>query len=55
VCARFKAYGWQVLRVEDGNNDLNGIANAIEKAKSDISRPTLIYIRYTNDKKCFFF
>jgi len=47
VCARFKAYGWQVLRVEDGNNDLNGIANAIEKAKSDISRPTLIYIRTT--------
>ena len=31
---RFKAYGWQYLRVEDGN-DLAAIAKAIEEAKKD--------------------
>ncbi|WP_338469428.1 transketolase [Niallia sp. XMNu-256] len=41
---RFKAYGWQYLRVEDGN-DLTAIANAIEEAKNDDSRPTLIEVR----------
>jgi transketolase len=41
---RFKAYGWQYLRVEDGN-DLNEIAKAIEEAKQDTSRPTLIEVR----------
>jgi len=46
VCTRFKAYGWQVLKVEDGDNDLNAIANAIEEAKKDTTKPTLIYIRY---------
>jgi len=47
VCARFKAYGWQVLRVEDGDNDLEAIAKAIEEAKKDTSKPTLIYVRTT--------
>jgi len=47
VCARFKAYGWQVLKVEDGDNDLEAIANAIAEAKKDLSRPSLIYIRTT--------
>jgi transketolase len=47
VCARFKAYGWQVLKVADGDNDLEAIANAIEEAKKDTTRPTLIYIRTT--------
>ena len=41
---RFKAYGWQYLRVEDGN-DLNEIAKAIEEAKQDTQRPTLIEVR----------
>ncbi|WP_071394624.1 transketolase [Bacillus tuaregi] len=41
---RFKAYGWQYLRVEDGN-DLTEIANAIEEAKKDELRPTLIEVR----------
>jgi transketolase len=40
---RFKAYGWQVIRVEDGN-DLNEIATAIESAKAD-DRPTLIEVK----------
>src|SRR5690606_35946973 len=33
VRKRFEAYGWQVLRVEDGN-DLDAIDRAIEEAKS---------------------
>jgi transketolase len=44
VADRFKAYGWQYLRVEDGN-DLTEIAKAIEEAKQDESRPTLIEVR----------
>jgi len=43
---RFKAYGWQVIRVEDGNN-LTEIANAIEEAKADLTRPTLIEVKTT--------
>lgn len=41
---RFKAYGWQYIRVEDGNN-LEEIAKAIEEAKQDESKPTLIEVR----------
>lgn len=44
VEGRFKAYGWQYLRVEDGN-DLAEIANAIEAAKLDVDHPTLIEVR----------
>ncbi|WP_210610110.1 transketolase [Priestia flexa] len=43
---RFKAYGWQVIRVEDGN-DLAELSNAIEAAKEDLSRPTLIEVKTT--------
>lgn len=41
---RFKSYGWQYLRVEDGNN-LEEIAKALEEAKKDDTRPTLIEIK----------
>ncbi len=44
VQARFKAYNWQVIAVEDGN-DLEAIAAAIEKAKEDKDRPSLIAVR----------
>ncbi|WP_226670403.1 transketolase [Metabacillus litoralis] len=43
---RFIAQGWQVIRVEDGN-DLNEISNAIEQAKLDLERPTLIEVKTT--------
>jgi transketolase len=43
---RFKAYGWQYLRVEDGNN-IEEIAKAIEEAKADTTRPTLIEVKTT--------
>lgn len=44
VGARYRAYGWQVLQVEDGN-DLDAVSAAIDEAKADTARPTLIEIR----------
>ncbi len=41
---RFEAYGWQVLRVADGN-DLAALRAAVEAAKADTARPTLIGVR----------
>jgi transketolase len=41
---RFHAYGWQVIRVEDGN-DLTEIRGAIQKAKENTEQPTLIEIK----------
>ncbi len=46
VAARFESMGFQTLRVEDGN-DLEAIGRAIEEAKADVSRPTLITVRTT--------
>ncbi|MFN7250734.1 MAG: transketolase [Anaerobacillus sp.] len=42
---RFNAYGWQVIRVEQGN-DVAEINKAIELAKQD-ERPTLIEVKTT--------
>ncbi len=44
VLSRFAAYGWQVLRVEDGE-DLEAIRNAIRLAREEADRPTLIAVR----------
>lgn len=44
VAERFKALGWHVLRVEDGN-DVDGIARAIEEARAHTGQPTLIEVR----------
>jgi transketolase len=44
VGRRFEAYGWQVLRVADGN-DLGAIEQAIREAQAEHSRPTLIAVR----------
>ena len=41
VAGRFTAYGWNVLRVSDGN-DLERMARAIESAQTCPDRPTLI-------------
>jgi transketolase len=41
---RFDAYGWQVLKVADGN-DLDAIARAIEEARLETDRPSLIAVR----------
>ena len=47
VLARYAAYGWQVLRVENGNTDLDGIDRAIQAAVSQEERPTMIAVRTT--------
>jgi len=41
--ARFEAYGWHVQHVEDGN-DIAGIAAALEAAKKETGRPSLICV-----------
>jgi transketolase len=41
---RFKAYGWHVQRVADGN-DLEAIAEAITQAQRETERPSLIMAR----------
>jgi transketolase len=43
VLKRFDGYGWQTLRVEDGN-DLDAIDRAIQDARAD-PRPTMIGVR----------
>lgn len=44
VSGRFAAYGWQVLRVEDGN-DVNALRKAITEAKRNTTQPTLIEVK----------
>ena len=41
VAQRFKAYGWQVLRVKDGN-DLEAIRQAFAEAQAEKDKPSLI-------------
>ena len=44
VDARFEAYGWHVQRVEDGN-DLDAVDAAIQAAKAETDRPSLISVQ----------
>ena len=44
VPARYRAYGWHVQRVDDGN-DLEALLHAIEQAKAAPDRPSLIAVR----------
>jgi len=41
---RFEAYDWHVVRVDDGN-DLDGIEAAVEEARAETARPSLVMIR----------
>lgn len=41
---RFKAYGWQVITVEDGN-DVEALEKAISAGKAEASKPTLIEVK----------
>lgn len=43
VPKRFKSYGWQVIKVEDGNS-LDEIDKAITAAKEEKEKPTLIVV-----------
>ncbi len=41
---RFEAYGWQTIEVGDGN-DLNAIRAALDAARVQTTRPTLVLVR----------
>ena len=47
VVKRYEAYGWQTLLVEDGDNDQAGLQAAIESAKAEKTKPTLIKVTTT--------
>ena len=47
VGKRFEAYGWHVLHVANGNDDLDAIAKAIEAAKAVTDKPSLIKVTTT--------
>jgi len=44
VAARYRAYGWHVQKVEDGN-DLQAISRAIEAAREARTQPSLILVK----------
>lgn len=44
IATRFKGHGWQVLRVENGN-DLDEIKQALEAARANTTQPTLIEVK----------
>ncbi|GAA5931635.1 transketolase TKL1 [Sporobolomyces koalae] len=47
VAKRFESYDWQVLVVDNGDDDLEAIAKAIEEAKAETRKPTIIRLRTT--------
>lgn len=44
VAKRYEAYGWQVIKVDDGN-DTDKISEAIENAKLETSKPSMIIVK----------
>ncbi|WP_080875995.1 transketolase [Oceanobacillus timonensis] len=44
VQERFQSYGWEVIRVEDGN-DIHTLRKAMEAAKQNREQPTLIEVK----------
>jgi transketolase len=44
VCARYAALGWHVQHVVNGNTDIQGLRDAIAKAKSVTDKPSLIKV-----------
>jgi transketolase len=47
VGKRYEAYGWQVLRVEAGDTDLDALDRALEAAEAETDRPALIIVNTT--------
>jgi transketolase len=45
--SRFEAYGWQVQTVKDGNSDFGALRHALQAAKSETSKPSLICVKTT--------
>ncbi len=44
VAKRYEAYGWQVIKVSDGN-DVAAVNSAIEAAKKEDKKPTIIIVK----------
>ena len=44
IKGKFEAYGWQHILVEDGN-DLEAIASALEAAKAETDKPSIIEVK----------
>lgn len=44
VLKRYESYGWHVQKVEDGN-DVEAISKAIQVAKNEINKPSLIEVK----------
>lgn len=44
VAKRYEAYNWQVIKVNDGNN-IESIENAIEEAKRETTKPSMIIVK----------
>ncbi|WP_067727590.1 transketolase [Oceanobacillus damuensis] len=44
TASRFESYGWQVLRVEDGN-DIGAVEQALSEARENKNQPTLIEVK----------
>ncbi|MBI3180879.1 MAG: transketolase [Myxococcales bacterium] len=47
VAKRYEAYGWQVLKVERGDDDLDALDAALASAEADAERPSLIVVKTT--------
>lgn len=44
VAKRYEAYNWQVIKVNDGN-DIEAVEKAIEEAKKETSKPSIIIVK----------
>jgi len=44
VAKRYEAYNWQVIKVENGN-DIEAISKAIEEAKNEVGKPSMIIVK----------
>ncbi len=47
VAARYRAYGWQVLEIEEGDTNTAAIDAALSEAEADTTRPSLLVIKTT--------
>ena len=47
VMKRYEAYGWQCIHVQDGDTDLTSLKVALDSARRELMRPTLIKVTTT--------
>jgi len=45
VAERFQAYGWHVIEIGEKPNDLNALEAAIQQAKAETGKPSLVIIK----------